>query len=448
MAAVYKKTYPIPMPDGAEIITRRGKKMARWVNGKRQERTAELLDDGRVQFVSDCWYIRYTDASGRMKRKSTGCRDRRAAEKMLADALAKVDKVKAGILSHTEMAAAGHLDTPIGKHTKDYLKHLAAKTVRGRQVSATHVKNVREKLARIIRECRFRSLKDIDRQEVHRWMNRTAQMPRDPGDAGSQPLAARTINMHRAAMVAFCNWCVTERRLTANPIAGLPKVEEVEPSRKRRPLTADEIAKLLRAARERPLQDALTVRVGKNRGKLLANVRDKIQEQLRRIGRERALLYRFMLTTGLRKGEVSTLAVEALDLDGDQPCVRIDGRHAKSGKSAVLPLRPDLAEDLRRHLAERNGNGDGLLFDVPSDFTRVFDGDLKAAGIPKTDAQGRTLDIHCLRHTFATLLARNGTSPAVAQKLLRHSDIRLTMNIYTHLDLADTASAVAALPSI
>jgi len=52
-----------------------------------------------------------------------------------------------------------------------------------------------------------------------------------------------------------------------------------------------------------------------------------------------------------------------------------------------------------------------------------------------------------MRHTFATLLARNGVLPATAQKLMRHSDIRLTMNTYTHLDLADTAGAVAALPT-
>jgi integrase len=57
------------------------------------------------------------------------------------------------------------------------------------------------------------------------------------------------------------------------------------------------------------------------------------------------------------------------------------------------------------------------------------------------------VDVHSLRHTFATLLARNGVTPSVAQKLMRHSDIRLTMNTYTHLDLADTAGAVAALPA-
>ena len=36
----------------------------------------------------------------------------------------------------------------------------------------------------------------------------------------------------------------------------------------------------------------------------------------------------------------------------------------------------------------------------------------------------------------------------LAQELMRHSDIRLTMNVYTHLHLADTAGAVEALPRI
>jgi len=31
---------------------------------------------------------------------------------------------------------------------------------------------------------------------------------------------------------------------------------------------------------------------------------------------------------------------------------------------------------------------------------------------------------------------------------MRHSDIRLTMNTYTHLQLIDTAGAVEAMPSI
>ena len=38
--------------------------------------------------------------------------------------------------------------------------------------------------------------------------------------------------------------------------------------------------------------------------------------------------------------------------------------------------------------------------------------------------------------------------PRMAQELMRHSDIRLTMNVYTHLGLVDTAGAVEALPAI
>ena len=34
MANLYRKTYTKPLPDGAEVFTRRGKRMARWTNGR------------------------------------------------------------------------------------------------------------------------------------------------------------------------------------------------------------------------------------------------------------------------------------------------------------------------------------------------------------------------------------------------------------------------------
>jgi len=451
MAAIYKKKYPIPMPEGAEIITRRGQKLARWESGKGQFRTAEVLDEQHVRFVSDCWYVRYRDADGRMCRESTGCRDKQAAEKVLADILAGVDRVRAGVMSHDEMTASGQLEAPIGRQAKDYLAQLAVKTIRGRRISPKHVGHVREHLDRVFRECRFDRLKDINRQTLQRWMNKLIQTPRDADDPQSQPLAARTINMHRAAIIAFCNWCVSEGRLPANPLAGLPKAEESEPTRKRRPLTEDEIARLLQTARERPLREALAIRRGKNKGKPLAKVGDQERRRLERLGQERALIYKFMMLTGLRRSEVAALTVNAIRLDENNPYVQVEGKHAKSGRAATLPLRGDLADDLRRHVARLAGGGqtppDARLFHLGRNFLRTFNLDLAAAGIAKRDAQGRTVDVHGLRHTFATLLARKGVTPSVAQKLMRHSDIRLTMNTYTHLDLADTAGAVAALPT-
>ena len=49
---------------------------------------------------------------------------------------------------------------------------------------------------------------------------------------------------------------------------------------------------------------------------------------------------------------------------------------------------------------------------------------------------------YCLRHEFCTDLARRGIDVRIAQKLMGHSDIKLTANIYTNLnrdDIADIA---------
>jgi site-specific recombinase XerD len=72
--------------------------------------------------------------------------------------------------------------------------------------------------------------------------------------------------------------------------------------------------------------------------------------------------------------------------------------------------------------------------------------DLRAAGIqPVVD--GRVIDLHALRVSFITHLALGGVPLAVAQKLARHSDPRLTSNAYTSLSLAELHRAVQALPA-
>jgi integrase len=65
--------------------------------------------------------------------------------------------------------------------------------------------------------------------------------------------------------------------------------------------------------------------------------------------------------------------------------------------------------------------------------------DLIVAGVEYKNEKGYA-DFHSLRHTFGTFLARSGTKPQIAQRLMRHSDPRLTQNLYTHLTIADTAS--------
>ncbi len=54
-------------------------------------------------------------------------------------------------------------------------------------------------------------------------------------------------------------------------------------------------------------------------------------------------------------------------------------------------------------------------------------------------------DFHALRHTFITNLCRANVSPKTAQALARHSDIRLTMNTYSHVEQEEQAAAIGML---
>jgi integrase len=53
---------------------------------------------------------------------------------------------------------------------------------------------------------------------------------------------------------------------------------------------------------------------------------------------------------------------------------------------------------------------------------------------------------HDLRHTTATLLLREDVSMGVVQKILRHSDIKVTEEIYSHLDNTDVKKGLAKMP--
>ena len=83
---------------------------------------------------------------------------------------------------------------------------------------------------------------------------------------------------------------------------------------------------------------------------------------------------------------------------------------------------------------------------VPSHTARDLDKDLKAAGIPKTTADGK-LDFHACRLAYINFVLESGASVKEAQALARHSTPELTMNVYGRTRkerLSETAEKVAA----
>ena len=182
----------------------------------------------------------------------------------------------------------------------------------------------------------------------------------------------------------------------------------------------------------------------------------KFARKLDQRGRERALVYRTLVLTGLRRGELASLLIGSMELDAPTPFAVLAAGDEKNGQGSSIPLRADLVVELREWIAEKRAGFSGSddefqrlpLFAVPASLLKVLNRDLKAAGIPKTDERGRVVDVHAMRMTLATMLNNAGVAPRTAQEIMRHSDIRLTMATYTDAKLLNVSGALDSLPTL
>lgn len=439
----------------------------------RQQSTIYLDPEGRrvkkgtprarkVTQKSSKWYGQYLDASNRRRRVPLST-DKVAARHMLAALEREAELVRRGVMTKAEASVSQHQATPIDQHFNDYVAYLEAKGA-----CKEHRAERSRQLRRMAKECELAWLADLDRTALERWL--TQQVRRG--------MSARTRNSYLASALAFCNWCADKEvgRLLANPFDGIEKANEKADKRhQRRALTEEELSRLLVVASARPLLEALTVRKGPRKGERYADVRPEVRERLGLLGRERALIYKTLVLTGLRRGELASLTVADLILDLANPFVALGAADEKNGEGNNVALRDDLATDLRNWLADklrqlqlealRHGRpipvrlrSDTPLFDVPAKLCKILSRDLLAAGIAhrvevngkaridKRDDRGRTVDVHALRHTFGTFMSRGGVTPRTAQAAMRHSKIDLTMNLYTDPRLLDVRGALDALP--
>ena len=322
---------------------------------------------------------------------------------LLAKLEQEAEKVRAGVLSSEESEMSKHRDTPLSNHIEGYVKHQAAKGV-----NEQSVKNTQSRLMRIADECNMRRLVDVTTDALERWLLDKAEHD----DRTEKPMGAGARNGYRAAAIGFGNWLVRKKRIQVNPFFDVPKADaKADCRRKRRALNEDELRRLLDMAQRRPVENAMTIRRGPNKGQLGANLRPEIHQRLERLGRERALIYKTMALTGLRKNELATLLIGWLELDADPPHLILDPKNEKNREGNSIPLRSDLVTDLKAWIAEKSeddADPNSPIFNVPTGLLKILDRDLKAAGIPKRDDRGRTVDIHALRHTFGTMLSAAG----------------------------------------
>jgi integrase len=181
------------------------------------------------------------------------------------------------------------------------------------------------------------------------------------------------------------------------------------------------------------------------------------------------LLWRMVLSLGLRKGEILGLRWSDVDFDARAMQIAVN-LQLVNGKlvlvkpktkesQRILPLPPLLVAALRQHktqqiqeqlVAGNQWKEHGLVFCTrvgtpiaPRNLTRSWQALLKRAGLSH-------LRFHDLRHSCASFLAAQPEKvhPKVVQQMLGHSDLRTTLRIYTHVTDEQKREAAAILDAL
>ncbi len=364
------------------------------------------------------WQIEYTDHAGRRHRRSSGTTDKRAAEQAATQLEADVAKRRFGGVSAAAEQIKREDQKPYATHVEDYVAHLRLHARAERHIAA-----VKKCLLALAAEVGVGRLSEVTRDNVEAFLRalkakgvpprkRKAKQPdeKPPQAKGPPepppPLAARTLNYARNSLASFMAWAMESRRAGENPVTAIRRQSEADPTRKRRALTQDELRKLF-----------------------------EVTEPL-----GRRPYYATAYFAGLRRSEIKKLTWGDVDLERGVVVVR-EGK--AKGRVDELPLHDELRAQLLATRPEKPHPATRVFATVPTNKARRKD--FRLAGIVLLDDADRVADLHSLRSTLATDLARRGVAPQIAQKLLRHSTINLTMRHYTHLRLDDLAGGLGQL---
>ncbi len=145
---------------------------------------------------------------------------------------------------------------------------------------------------------------------------------------------------------------------------------------------------------------------------------------------------------GLRVSEVLGLKWCDIDWEGMRVGIRqsyvygIPGAVKTPASQRWMPLDRSLAEELRQHQLRSASPGvpEGWIFANPATGKPYWPGRIQENWlVPAAERVGLgRIGWHTFRHSHSSLLHALGVDLKVQQELLRHADIRTTMNIYTH----------------
>ncbi|MCX7429186.1 MAG: tyrosine-type recombinase/integrase, partial [Planctomycetia bacterium] len=415
-----------------EIIERLRAKQSTNTGYKKPAWSTDRKTGQKVRGRSKKWWGKYRDASGTIRRVPLAA-DKGVAQTMLNETVRKVEREKAGLVDPTEEQRK----RPLAQHLTEFERYLRNKGVTPKQVYTTI-----SQTQKIIDDRRWKMIGDISASGVLEFLG---QLRRDG-------LSAQTYNHYLKSVKQFTRWLVRDRRAPTDLLAHLSKMNvSTDRRHDRRALTIEEFDRLIAAAENGPPIEAIA-------------------------GPDRAIMYVLAAWTGFRKGEIGSLTLRSFRLNDDPPTATVAACYSKRRRQDTQILHAEVVRLLKEWLATKSDLGpDDVLFPVSGRVPggkerkthKMMQRDLKAArkawmGAAKTpeeqeareqsdflayqDSAGLFADFHSNRHLFITSMDRVGIRPKMAQTLARHSDVRLTLGVYTHVDIYDQAAAIASLP--
>ena len=326
----------------------------------------------------------------RITEVALGSADKQVAQKRLAEIVAEKEREKAGIIApKLERDSAVQ---PIEKHLEDFMADLHTL---GR--TPDYINKIVARIRHVAQSCRWQLPSDITADSFIGWRSQQTT------------LGPKTLNEYLNALNAMLNWMDRNGRILANPLRKLTKVDTRGRQQLRRAFTDTELERLIT------------------------------------VNPNRRLLYLTAAFTGLRIGELRQLVWSDVKLAEGLPRIVARASTTKNRREAVIPLHPKLVEEFRERVGTAEVSPVAQVFPECSNSDRFIRREMQKAGIPVLDESGRKLDFHSLRYTFATRLAAQGVPQRLAQELMRHSDPRLTANIYTDVSKLPTFEAMRTL---
>jgi len=320
-----------------------------------------------------------------------GVTDKQAAEEKLNKIVREREQELLGIVAPKMQRDAAKKELAL--HLQEFLESLSL------DCAPKYVRNMESRLQILKRECRWRFFAHVTADSFEEWRRKNSTK------------AIKTLNDYLDAARSFLNWLVKMKRLALNPLLHLEKLDgNGRQTRMRRALSQDAMMRLVSVAGER------------------------------KIG------YLFAVHSGLRRNELRTLVWADIHLDAEAPYVCVRRQYAKNRKEEPVALHTDLVFELRKMKTTDTKPSDAVLKPGMLPGMSKMKSDLKRAGIEFIE-NGKRADFHALRHTLATNCSLCGVPPRLAQGMMRHGDLRLTMQTYTDQSALSLASVVRMLPS-